>query len=65
MARGWSVMGEAGPGRWVSVYSNAGHVWMEVAGLRFDTSAISIRGSRWTNVARSKAGFIVRHLPGL
>jgi hypothetical protein len=65
IAHGWSTMGQPGPGRWVSVYSNAGHVWMEVAGLRYDTSAISIRGSRWTNVPRSKAGFTVRHLPGL
>jgi cell wall-associated NlpC family hydrolase len=65
IAQGWSTMGEAGPGRWVSVYSNAGHVWMEVAGMRYDTSAISIAGSRWTSVPRSKAGFIVRHLPGL
>jgi cell wall-associated NlpC family hydrolase len=65
IAHGWSTMGEAGPGRWVSVYSNAGHVWMTVAGLRYDTSAISIGGSRWTSVPRSTAGFTVRHLPGL
>jgi hypothetical protein len=65
IAQGWSTMGQPGPGRWVSVYSNAGHVWMTVAGLRYDTSAISIAGSRWTNQMRSTAGFTVRHLPGL
>ncbi len=65
IAHGWSIMGEPGPGRWISVYSNAGHVFMVVAGLRFDTSAIHIAGSRWTERPRSTAGFTVRHLPGL
>jgi len=65
IANGWRLMGESGPGRWVTVFSNTGHVWMEVAGLRFDTSAIRIDGSRWTMQARSKAGFVQRHLPGL
>jgi hypothetical protein len=65
IAHGWSTMGEPGPGRWVSIYSNAGHVYMVVAGLRFDTSAIRLAGSRWTNVPRPTAGYTVRHLPGL
>jgi hypothetical protein len=64
-AQGWSTLGAPGPGRWVSVYSNAGHVFMVVAGLRFDTSAIHLAGSRWTDQPRSTAGFTVRHLPGL
>lgn len=29
--------GEAGSGRWISVYANQEHVFMVVAGLRFDT----------------------------
>jgi hypothetical protein len=65
IAQGWSTMGEAGRGRWISIYSNAGHVFMVVAGLRFDTSAIHLAGSRWTQQHRSTAGFTVRHLPGL
>jgi hypothetical protein len=65
IANGWSTMGNPGPGRWISIYSNAGHVWMMVAGLRYDTSAIHLAGSRWTNMPRSTAGFTVRHLPGL
>jgi hypothetical protein len=65
IAHGWSTMGRPGPGRWVTVYSNPGHVWMEVAGLRYDTSALHIAGSRWTDRARSKAGFRARHLPRL
>lgn len=65
IAQGWSTMGQPGPGRWISVYSNSVHVWMIVAGLRFDTSALHIAGSRWTDQMRSTAGFTVRHLPGL
>ena len=30
--------GEPGPGKWVTIYSTEGHVFMEVAGIRFDTS---------------------------
>jgi hypothetical protein len=65
IAHGWRLMGEPGPGKWVTVYTNSGHVWMEVAGLRYDTSAISIAGSRWTDRKRSTANFRSRHLPGL
>jgi cell wall-associated NlpC family hydrolase len=58
--------GDPGPGRWVTIYANAGHVWMTVAGLRFDTSGRSgVHGSRWQTAPRSTAGFAVRHPPGL
>jgi len=57
--------GEPGPGRWVTIYANAGHVFMEVAGIRFDTSGARVTGSRWQNAGRSTAGFTVRHPPGL
>jgi hypothetical protein len=57
--------GEPGPGRWVTIYANAGHVFMEVAGIRFDTSGARLTGSRWQNEGRSTAGFVVRHPPGL
>ena len=30
--------GEPGPGKWVTIYANNGHVYMYVAGVRFDTS---------------------------
>ena len=29
----------AGPGRWITVYTNPGHAFVEIAGLRLDTSA--------------------------
>lgn len=58
--------GAPGPGRWITVYANAGHVYMYVAGMRFDTSGRSgVFGSRWQTVVRSNDGFIARHWPGL
>jgi cell wall-associated NlpC family hydrolase len=57
--------GEPGPGRWVTIYASDGHVWMTVAGIRFDTSGARVTGSRWQNEMRPTAGFAVRHPPGL
>lgn len=57
--------GEAGPGRWITIYANGGHVYMYVAGLRFDTSGLRVTGSRWQADPRSGAGFTVRHPVGL
>ena len=36
---GFMSWGERGEGEWVSIYANAGHAYMTVAGLRFDTSS--------------------------
>ena len=41
--------GKAGKGKWVTIYANAGHVYLEVAGIRFDTSGARVTGSRWQN----------------
>jgi hypothetical protein len=57
--------GEPGPGRWITVYANAGHAYMVVAGWRFDTVALAEDGTRWTRVPRSSAGFVARHPAGL
>jgi cell wall-associated NlpC family hydrolase len=58
--------GSPGPGKWVTIYANDGHVFMYVAGLRFDTSGRDGPfGSRWQTAPRSLAGFEVRHPPGL
>jgi cell wall-associated NlpC family hydrolase len=57
--------GEAGPGKWVTIYANNGHVYMYVAGVRFDTSNSRVTGSRWSNTTRSNAGFVARHPAGL
>ena len=57
--------GARGRGGWITIYANSGHVYMVVAGMRFDTSARSRTGSRWTSEARSADGFAVRHPKGL
>ena len=57
--------GEPGKGKWVTIYSHSGHVFMVVAGVRFDTSNSRVTGSRWGNDMRSTAGFVARHPPGL
>ena len=57
--------GEAGPGKWITVYANAGHAFMVVAGWRFDTSALSGGGTRWTRSMRDAGGFVARHPAGL
>jgi peptidoglycan hydrolase-like protein with peptidoglycan-binding domain len=56
--------GSAGAGQWITLWSNSGHVYMYVAGLRFDTSAHGPNGSRWTTAGRSHAGFVERHPTG-
>ena len=57
--------GDPGPGRWITVYANAGHVWMEVAGWRFDTVALAEGGTRWSRGGGEVSGYVVRHPPGL
>jgi peptidoglycan hydrolase CwlO-like protein len=57
--------GDPGPGRWITIYANADHVWMDVAGWRFDTVALAEGGTRWAQGGGEFAGFVVRHPPGL
>jgi cell wall-associated NlpC family hydrolase len=57
--------GAAGPGDWITIYANAGHIFMVVAGLRFDTSGQGRAGTRWQEAPRPTAGFAVRHIGGL
>jgi hypothetical protein len=58
-----------GGGRWITVYANAGHVYMEIAGLRLDTSAVGDpsgrTGPRWRPVIGRRPGFKARHPAGL
>jgi cell wall-associated NlpC family hydrolase len=56
--------GEDGPGDWITIYANNGHVFMLVAGLRFDTSGRGRAGTRWQPAARPAGGFAVRHPSG-
>jgi peptidoglycan hydrolase-like protein with peptidoglycan-binding domain len=57
--------GEKGPGQWVTLYANGGHIYMVVAGLRFDTSGRQQDGTRWHDSSRSSSGYTVVHPPGL
>jgi hypothetical protein len=59
--------GKPGPGKWITLYASPTHVYMTVAGIRFDTSAASSANhfSRWQNQLRTNVGFEARHPPGL
>ena len=58
--------GSAGPGRWITVYARAGHVFAMVAGLRLDTTGSRAEeGPRWRSEPRSPSGFTARHPEGL
>jgi hypothetical protein len=58
--------GAPGPGKWITVYANAGHTFAEIAGLRWDTVGDEQgTGPRWHLAATSTAGFVARHPPGL
>ena len=58
---GFMTWGESGPGSWITVYSNPGHAYVVIAGLRFDTSGGA--GPRWQG-PRDPAGFVATHPPG-
>lgn len=59
--------GDPGPGKWVTVYANADHVYMFVAGLRFDTRGDppGVSGPRWHRAWVDPVKFVARHPPGL
>lgn len=58
--------GEEGVGEWINVYARRGHVFLSVAGLRFDTSGgRGQRGPHWTTDSRSSEGYVLRHPAGL
>ena len=60
--------GDPGPGKWITIFANAGHTFMYVAGLRFDTVALAETGSRWSTRKADEpdlSTFIVRHPAGL
>jgi cell wall-associated NlpC family hydrolase len=58
--------GEPGPGRWITIYANAGHTFMDVDGMWFDTAGRSgPYASRWLVSTPPLEGYAVRHPPGL
>ncbi len=65
----FETWGSHGVGRWVTIFSNPGHAYMTVAGLRLDTSAAddptNEQGPRWRPLRQGNEGFVVRHPLGL
>jgi hypothetical protein len=66
LATSWGVPGK---GRWITVYGNASHAYMIVAGKRFDTSTGGDRwnqgsGPRWRKKKRRPAGYTQKYFPG-
>ena len=72
---GWGLKGR---GAWITVYTNPGHAYAIIAGLRLDTSAYGVtgtmtrrvarfgeRGPRWRPGPRPVSGFQARHPLGL
>ena len=64
---GFESWGQSGLGQWVTVYTNPGHAFVQVAGIRFDTSAEGDpnpppgTGPRWRPVMHQAPGFQSRH----
>jgi hypothetical protein len=65
--------GMRGRGAWITVFTNPGHAYVKLAGLRLDTSFAGMtrdgaiaasafeRGPRWRPMERSPSGFVKRH----
>lgn len=64
-----SSWGRSGKGRWITVFANGGHAFMNVAGIRLDTSSAGdpggSKGPRWRPVLPSTEGYVSRHPRGL
>jgi hypothetical protein len=65
--------GHRGHGAWITVYTNPGHAFVQIAGIRFDTSAegpMAPRGTfpgsgpRWRPLMTSTRGYQARRYPG-
>jgi cell wall-associated NlpC family hydrolase len=61
---GFLDYGDSGAGKWITIYTNPGHMFMVVAGLRFDTSGAN-GGTRWQTGMRNNGSMTLRHPPGL
>jgi cell wall-associated NlpC family hydrolase len=58
--------GAPGPGKYITVYANAGHTYMYVDGMLYDTAGRSgVYASRWQVQPTNNEGYVVRHWPGL
>ena len=65
-SKGFLSYGEYGPGKWVTIYAKAGHVFAYICGLRLDTTGkVEGEGPRWRAEYREPNGFIARHPAGM
>jgi peptidoglycan hydrolase-like protein with peptidoglycan-binding domain len=72
---GLESYGSAGPGQWITIYADAGHAFLVVAGRAFDTADYggpnipAGSGPRWrsnpTGNLADGGNYVVRHPPGL
>lgn len=64
-SKGFLRYGAKGYGKWITIYARNGHVFMTIAGLRFDTQGQARKdGPKWRVENRSARGHVVRHPPG-
>lgn len=54
-----------GPGEWITTYANGGHMYVVIAGLRWDTSQTPGDGPGWSTKKVHQSGYQVRHPAGL
>ncbi len=63
--------GKRGAGHWMTIYTNPAHAFIEIAGIRLDTSAEGDphpppgTGPRWRPLLLGTGGFVARHPAGL
>jgi peptidoglycan hydrolase-like protein with peptidoglycan-binding domain len=62
---GLESYGEAGPGKYITIYADAEHAWMTIDGRRYDTVALQEDGTRWSSSMAPTGGYVVRHPDGL
>ena len=59
--------GQHGLGQWITVFTNPGHAFVEIAGIRFDTSSegdphpTTGSGPHWRPLLKNTSGFTARH----
>lgn len=72
---GLESYGSAGPGKWITIYADAAHTWVVVAGIAFDTADYggpnipAGTGPRWrsdsTGNLADGGDYVIRHPSGL
>ena len=65
-SKGYFHFGKKGAGKWITIYTRRGHVFVTIAGLRLDTGGPGSRsGPRWKPESREGVGHVMRHPSGL